>query len=91
MGGLKLQSVGKKVEIKVEAEEFVLVWRGQGTVVVEAEKGRQVVPDAAKRPNISIGISLPKKGKKKRGNEAKYLPNISIGISLPKKERKRRQ
>ena len=54
------------MEIKVEAEEFVLVWRGQGTVVVEAEKGRQVVPDAAKRPNISIGISLPKKERKKR-------------------------
>ena len=53
------------MEIKVEAEEFVLVWRGQGTVVVEAEKGRQVVPDAAKRPNISIGISLPKKERKK--------------------------
>ena len=54
------------MEIKVEAEEFVLVWRGQGTVVVEAEKGRQVVPDAAKRPNISIGISLPKKERKRR-------------------------
>ena len=67
-----MQSVGKKVEIKVEAEEFVLVWRGQGTVVVEAEKGRQVVPDAAKRPNISIGISLPKKERKK----AAMRPNI---------------
>ena len=86
-----MQSVGKKVEIKVEAEEFVLVWRGQGTVVVEAEKGRQVVPGAAKRPNISIGISLPKKGKKKEA----MRPNIcQISVSaffFLKKERKRRQ
>ena len=86
-----MQSVGKKVEIKVEAEEFVLVWRGQGTVVVEAEKGRQVVPDAAKRPNISIGISLPKKGKKKEA----MRPNIcQISVSaffFLKKEIKRRQ
>ena len=83
-----MQSVGKKVEIKVEAEEFVLVWRGQGTVVVEAEKGRQVVPDAAKRPNISIGISLPKKGKKKEAMRPKIYKISVLAFLFLKKEKK---
>ena len=67
VGGLKLQSVGKKVEIKVEAEEFVLVWRGQGTVVVEAEKaGRLCRTRRRGQISVSAFLFLVKKIEKRR-------------------------